>query len=480
MPNPDHSGEPSRASDPVLAQRELEAAGIFNVASHGATGDGRTLDTTAIQAAIDACHSSGGGVVRLPAGRFLSGAIVLKSHVALHFSPGAVLLASPNQDDYPAGPDGGPVKHLIYARDAERIGLEGTGTIDGHSDAFFEPDPTNPSGQKLIEWRPSPLIELVNCCEVSVTGVTIRRAPGWTLRPKNCDGVKIRGISLLNDLCAYNSDGIDVDSSRNVMISDCHIVAGDDAIVLKTSDKGGGTVGVTENVTVTNCVLVSSCCALKLGSESHGDFRHCVFSNCVIRGSRTGIALMGKDGGAMEAIRFHNITIATAPKFGKVTESPNSLEWPISIESDRRTQESGRSQLRDVSLSDVTVYTRGRIIAQGQPGAEVDGLTFRNLTVRIKGFQPVEGMAKLSIGGRVNQDTDLSNGDKPAAFILAYARDVVLDGVTVVWPEDPSAPARHALYAEELDGADLRGLRGGASVEGFPPMLLERCREVLR
>jgi len=114
------------------------------------------------------------------------------------------------------------------------------------------------------------LIELVGCRNVRIRDVRIRNTPGWGIHPVDCDGVYIRGISMISDMRGPNTDGIDPDSSRNVMISDSYIETGDDAICLKTHSD---TVPrACENVTVTNCVLISDDSAIKFGTASHGDF----------------------------------------------------------------------------------------------------------------------------------------------------------------------------------------------------------------
>ena len=445
----------------LIARVSLSAAEAgpeeFDVRAYGAAGDGATRDTAAIQRAIAAAEAQGGGVVRFGPGRYLAGTLVLGDNLTLRLSPGAVLLASRDRADFTE-------PHLLVARGARNFALEGGGEIDGQGDAYFD------AAMKPLPGRPSPLIELVGCRGVRVEGLTIRNAPAWTLRPKNCDDVKIRGVSLLNNVRAVNTDGIDIDSSRNVIVSDCHLEAGDDCIVLKTTNHGGPPTP-TENVTVTNCVLVSAASALKLGTESLGDFRHCVFSNCVIRDSRTGIALLAKDGGTMEAIRFSNITITSRRKWGQ------GHEWPIAIDSEQRTDESKRSVIRDVSLDGITIQTRGRVIVQGQPGAAIDGLTFRNLTLRVEGFEDIAGARKVR-GGRSVASHTLDLGDKPAAFIFAYVRGLVLDGVDLRWPDAKDAPARHAVYAENLDGAVFTGVRGGASAPGVEPFQFVASRGV--
>jgi hypothetical protein len=419
-------------------------AGEFNVKDYGAAGDGSKLDTAAIQKAIEAANAAGGGVVYFPAGRFLSGTITLKSNVTLQLSPGAVLLGSKRMADY-------SLKHLIYAKGVENIAIEGGGAIDGEGDSFFDKD------LKPLP-RPSPLIEIWDSHGIRIQDVTIHRAPAWTIHPKNCDDVKIRGVSLLNNYRAINTDGIDVDSSRNVIISDSHIEAGDDSIVLKTTDRGGA-AGPTENVTVTNCVLVSAASALKLGTESYGDFRHCVFSNCVIRNSRTGIALLAKDGGAMEDIRFQNITMATHPKWEQ------GIEWPVVVDIDKRTSDSRLSHIRDIAFDGITVEGKGRILVEGAPESMIDGVTFRDLRMRITGYEKIDRAKKLNGGSKASASGMPDYGSTPAALIFAYVKGLMLDGVGIVWPAVADAPPRAALFGDRLDGAGFTGFEDGHGIQ---------------
>ena len=305
----------------------------LDVTKYGAVADGKTNDAAAIQKAIDACNKAGGGTVYLPAGNYLSGSLQLKSNVTLHLSPGATLWGSRNYQDYPG-------RGLIWARDADNIAIEGKGTMDGQDEAFFEPNFGRPKAG-----RPT-MVLLNKCTRVRIEDVTLRYAPAWTIHPKDCENIWIRGIKLLNHVQALNSDGIDPDSCRNVHISDSYIEAGDDCIVLKTTaTRDGGKAGACENITVTNCVLISSASGIKLGTESHGDFRHCVFSNIVIRKTWTPLALFIKDGGAVEDVSFSNITIHAFPEGRgyKVT-------WPIFVDLDKRFPESRLSSARDLNL----------------------------------------------------------------------------------------------------------------------------------
>jgi len=436
-----------------------DQASVCNVLDYGAKSDRSTNNAGAIQKAINACTLAG-GTVFFPAGDCLSGTVVLKSNVTLHLSPGATLWGSPRIEDYNP-------RHLISASGAENIAIEGGGVINGQGEAFWEAD-FKPKP------RPSPLIELYDCRDVRIQDVSIRNAPAWTIHPKNCDRVKIRGISIINHMRGLNTDGIDPDSSRNVIISDCYIEAGDDCIVLKTTARGPGQVLPCENVTVTNCVLISSASALKLGTESHADFRNCVFSNCVIRRSRTGIALLAKDGGLMEGISFSSITMETSPKHGK------GVEWPIVIDVEKRRADSRVSKVRDVTFSDIRILTKGRVLVAGMPASPLENLTFRNIVMRITGFEQVEGVSKLR-GGTVERQPDVVDlGSTPSAFILGHARGVRLRDFKVIWDTGEPGLERHAIYGEALDDIRIEGFEGRQAVAGgqLAAILLKGARSI--
>ena len=387
-------------------------------------------------AELEAAARAGGGVVYLPAGNYLSGTLTLKSNVTLRLAPGATLWGSRNIADYDP-------PHLIYAREAENIAVEGGGTINGNGEAFWFPD------FKPHERRPSPLLEFVKCRNVRIRDVAIRNAPGWTIHPLDCDQVRIHGISIVNHLRGPNTDGIDPDSSRNVTISDSYVEAGDDCIVLKTTGRGGPPVRPCENVTVTNCTLVSDDAALKLGTESLGDFRHILFSNCVIRGTRVGLAIYAKDGGVFEGVSFSNLTIDTHPTHRE------SIQWPIYIDLEKRYEDSRQSRVRDINFSDITIHTRGRVLVGGMPEQPLESLTFRNILMRVTGFEQIEKVSKPRGSSRVRPvGRELDYASVPAAFIFANVRGLTLRDIRVVWDTSEAPQERHAVYAARVE--DLR------------------------
>jgi len=421
---------------------------LIDIRNQGARGDGKTNDAAAIQKAIDACTGAGGGVVYFPPGTYVSGTLFLKNHVTLHLSPGATLRASRNLADYEP-------RHLIYARDASQIAIEGGGMIDGQGDMSWD------ANFRRRTERLGPLIELVGCRDVRIQEVHIRNSPRWTIHPKNCDRVWIRAISIITDLRGPNTDGIDPDSSRNVLISDCYIETGDDCIVLKTTKDlpwiAGGygePVQPCENVTVTNCTLITTASALKLGTESFAGIRHCVFSNCVIGDSSTGITLFAKDGGTFEDVSFSNISVQTRPETGA------RISWPIAIDLEKRWKDSAVGAIRDVSFSDIEITTSGRVLVAGMPERPLENISFRNIRMRVSGFEPVERAGKPRGGTAQPASREADYGPVPSAMIFANIRDLDIRDVRVCWDAAVPPQERHAVYAARIDGLRIDGFTG--------------------
>ena len=418
-----------------------------DVTAYGAKGNGEQLDTAAIQKAIDHCHQAGGGIVYFPNGRFVSGTIELKSNITLRLSPGATLLGSREMDDY-ARP------HLIYARGAENIAIDGGGAINGSGDAFWSAD-FRPKGR-----RPMPTIELVESKDIRIENIHIRNAAGWGIHPLVCDRVTIRGISIVNDYRTPNTDGIDPDSTRNLIISDSYIETGDDAIVLKTTGRLGKPAPPTENVTVTNTVLMSDDAALKLGTESYGDFRHIRVSNCIIRKSAEGVAIYGKDGANFEDVTFSGLSIETSSIEKRRT-------YPIYIDLDRRTPESRQSRISNLVFSDITVETKGRVLLTGMAEQPLENLVFRDFIMRITGFESLERASQpMGAGGLKPVSQRINRGPTPAAFAAANVRGLTLDNVHIDWepPAGEPAPERHALYLAGVARLTIRGFEGRPAV----------------
>ncbi|MBN2712843.1 MAG: glycoside hydrolase family 28 protein, partial [Planctomycetes bacterium] len=280
------------------------------------TGEGKTECTGAIQKAIDDCGEAGGGTVLVPAGCYLTGPLILRSHVWLHLEPGATLRAITDIARWPVIPAPYAGKEherevyqpFIYAENASDIGVTGAGTIDGSGHVWW---PEQVRNEVLKNRRPR-LIAPNGCTNVTLEGVTVTNSPEWTINPVCCNNVRISGLTVQNPYNSPNTDGINPDSCRNVRISDCYIDVGDDCITIKSgiedSTRPAG-LSACENISITNCTMVHGHGAVVCGSEMSGDVRNVTISNCVFQGTDRGLRFKSRRGrgGIIENIRVSNI-----------------------------------------------------------------------------------------------------------------------------------------------------------------------------
>jgi len=325
---------PAKGYVPRISGEEEPGDRVWLVTDFGAVGDDRTMNTGAIQEAIDACHLSGGGVVRFTPGVYLSGTLILKDRVGLKLDAGAVLKGSPHREDYRivrgVNAVGEPVfadhvSFLIYAEQASYISITGQGEIHGNGEAFWLEDRyvfrEDIMKRALGEWRPRALICFLNCLFIKVRDVQMTHSPCYTLWPLGCDDVTIDAITIRNPLDGPNTDGIDLDCCRRVTVSNCVVEGGDDAICLKSDGTKLGEERPCEQVVVTNCILRSRpACGVRIGYEGDSPIRDCLFSNLVIYGSHHGIDIVSilpdqeypftiLHGTRVENIQFENLVM---------------------------------------------------------------------------------------------------------------------------------------------------------------------------
>lgn len=337
----------------------------------GATGDGLAKDTRPIQDAIDACAQSGGGTVIVPAGTYLCGTLYLRDHTTLHLEPGATIRGSPDLADYntdDAYPQNLSSKeenwtgaHLLIALEARHVALTGMGTIDGNSAAFFEPPQPNRPGCSIKTQRPGQMICFVECSHVTIRDVHLINAPSWTLFLHGCESCVVSGIRIFNPRGTPTGDGLDIDSCRDVTVSDCIVRSSDDSITLRGHNARLKKPNrACENVVISNCILSSGTCGIRVG-VGDGIVRNCRVSNCVLTDCRTGIHMISsfaarfeggdKKGCTIERIAFSDLTVDAKMPF-----------WILS--GDSRT-----ASIRDVSFSRLRVSARmGGYIASSRPG----------------------------------------------------------------------------------------------------------------
>ncbi|MBQ9548095.1 MAG: right-handed parallel beta-helix repeat-containing protein [Bacteroidales bacterium] len=319
----------------LLAGVTLRAAD-YDVRKYGAKGDGVKMNTEAIQKAIDACSKAGGGRVVLTDGVYLTGPIQLKDGVDLHLERTARLLASPNIEDFPEWKE---VKHVesmnlarsrnacvIFADEAHDIAITGEGTIDGNGTFHVRkrdtPDKNGWEYERIYEITKSlpRMVFFTGCSDVRLENVTMVNQPaGWGYWIHDCDRVSIRGLRIFSELRYPNNDGIHLNCSRDVTISDCQIETGDDCIVLRANSRSLKENKVMERAVITNCVLRSRACGIRVGWRNDGVIRNCTASNLVITDSKIGIGLhlpsprpnpdYGREATRMEHLLFSDIVM---------------------------------------------------------------------------------------------------------------------------------------------------------------------------
>ena len=278
----------------------------------GAKGNGMSDDASAIQKAIDACSEAGGGNVVFSTNHtFISGPVELKSNINIVLEANSVWKANPDESIYKLsafGENRGEGMMWIYAKDAKNISIMGKGTIHGNGVAFMGKELHDSYELKPVTtFDPRPhVLTLFGVDNLTIRDITIRDGAYWTVHLIGCNGAVIDGINLLNNLKIRNGDGIDLDHSKNVRISNCHITSGDDCICLKNRREYEA-YGSCHDITVTNCVMTSRSCAIKIGSENMDSIYNVVFDNCVITRSNRGLGIQNRDEGTVTDVVFSNI-----------------------------------------------------------------------------------------------------------------------------------------------------------------------------
>lgn len=484
---------------------------VFNVLEYGAVGDGETLNTRPIQKAIDAAAVEGGTVV-VPPGTFLTGTIELRSHVTLELSQGATVLGSPNLDDYTAHSwghhDDRTPYHLLFAEDAHRVTITGEGEINGNGGHFQEPDREHDwAFYREIPMRPTPMVEISRCTDVRVEKVRLRDPGGWTLHLHDCDRAFIHAVTIDNSMFWPNSDGIDLTGCHDTMVSDCLIRTGDDAIALKTTIDSRS----CEHITVTNCVLETSCAALRLGFESDQDFRNCSFSNITIKNCSRAIDLVTFAGGDIEYCSFTNIVgrcMSGWPLdrpieiYSSITTTPYKCRIPEHPNCGREYPDRSAGKIRGITVTNLDLETCGRIMMAAGSGGQVSDISLDHIRLRYPMIEDPHPLG-LRAGSKTfyREFDDLRNARY--AMVAENISDLRVADYRVHWPAYPvdpgrvellrsdnrnanpeyfgdldkvisgeSAPAFGALWARNVTGrADIRGLTG--SVEDAEPVDVE-------
>ena len=475
---------PALAALLLLAVPHARAADC-NVRDFGALGDGTTIETVAIQKAIDACRDGGGGRVVVPRGVFVSGTLRLHSHIELHLETGAVLKGSPRLSDYNLG---GQVVGLLYSENVENVAITGRGQIDGNGDAFMDlkaAKKIDAAGSQYTRQkerfrevqeglgdgpvvplsRPYQMIIFSVCRNVTIEDVLITNAPFWTVHFADCDSVRVSGIRLFNNILVPNGDGLDFTSSSNVIVSDCDIRAGDDAIAITGYDHHfelPGYKGIrhpSDNITVTNSTLVSRSCGIRIGGLDQTPMRNYVFSNLVISNSNRGIGVFQRAEGSIEDMTFSNIVIHTRLHTG---------DWwghgePIHVSAIRVAEKGPIGRIKGLKFSHIVATGESGILVYGTKESVIEDVSFEDVDFRLNDspLNPVGG-GNFDFRPVFDPRLSLFAHDIPA-FYAQHVKNLRLRDVSIEWGNVEEPYFTHAVEVTDYEDVLIDGLRGDAS-----------------
>ena len=455
----------------------------YLITKYGAIGDGKTLNSIAIQKAIDAANENGGGKVIVPKGIFVTGTIELKSNIELCVTAKATLLGSSNPFDYrslemkgrPESPkkDDNSQLALLVAYKANNISISGKGIIDGqgtalainidslhHAGIVIDPDYSVASNRPNEKMRPK-LIRLSMCDNVLFTHTTFRNSSCWGLSVELCNNLKMDSITIYNR-AYWNNDGMDITDSKNVRITHCNINAADDGICLKSYYPGF----FNDSILIANCSIISGASAIKLGTASIGGFKNITIKNIKIADTyRSAIAIESVDGGFIENIHVSNIVAkntgnAIFLRLGKRSGSKAGSIKNVYIGNLTVQVPLARPDLN----YDIRVYEAGNhnplpSSIVGIPGNYIEHVTLENIKIIYPGratkgqaYFPLTRLSELP--EKIKDYPEFSMfGELPAwAFYVRHVKGIEMKNVSLLLDEYDFRPA---LIFDDVDGINL-------------------------
>jgi polygalacturonase len=445
-------------------------AKTYNMQELGADVTGTVKCTGLINQTIQKASAEGGGTVYFPAGVYLTGPVHLESHITLHIESGATVRFSDDFNDYLPfmkvrweGVVMNSFAPLINAQNAENLTITGRGTLEGQGEKWWDfhraitgeirkngkiAHPTEL--QKRWEeankdlavddyYRPTmerhfyrpPFIQFYECKNITIEGIKIQNSPFWTINPEFCDDIVVHGVSIHNPANAPNTDGINPSSCSNVRISDCFIHVGDDCITIKSGRDAEARHynDPCENITITNCVMLSGHGGVVIGSEMSGGVKKVTISNCVFHGTDAGIRVksMRGRGGVVEEIRVDNIVMNDIQKDAFIFDL---FYRPMADE-----EASERTPVfRNIHISNVTGNNIKRIgYIAGLKEMPIDEISFSNINMTAQDGFKVETAANIRFH---NIDFAVEKG---AALTVAHAKNIVLDNIRTKSPRTNQA-----------------------------------------
>ncbi|EOR92811.1 putative polygalacturonase [Arcticibacter svalbardensis MN12-7] len=452
-----------------------KAQKVYDITAYGAKADEKTNNAVAIQKAIDACSKAGGGIVRVPASStFITGPFNLKSNIDFHLEAGAVIKASSDENFYKKSvfrSNLGEGTIWIGAENIENLTISGTGKIDGNGISFMGKELSDSyelKPFKIADPRPH-VLTIVGGKNIRIHDLHIGNSAYWTIHLVGCNDVVISGISLINSLKVRNSDGIDLDHSKNVRISNCYIESGDDCICLKNR-REFEEFGSCENITVTNCTMTSRSCAIKIGSENMDTIKQVLFNNCIIKNSNRGVGIQNRDEGTISDVIFSNMIIeshlfsdvwwgkaepiyVTAYRRAKGNNKDANWRFP------KGSIEGKVGEVKNITFSNIKCTSENGIYVSGESADKISNIRFDNVDLYINKITKLQG----GIFDRRPSEVEGFVKGNTSGFYLDNANNITIKSSAVKWGKSLPDYFKYAIDANHVENLDIEGFNGNSA-----------------